>query len=615
MADVQLTNGFCARLNNSDNEEDELYNSQPVIQFLSFKRVPPSGGASTVDRYRVIVSDGEHFQQSMLATQLNHLVEEEQVLKHSIAVIEKFTCNLVQGKKLLIILAMRVLKKEAEKIGNPTPLQLRGSSSGPSVEMQAQTPAVQSPAPSTFMNTPNVTNTTAPPAQPARQQTQAGRGGRHAIYPIESLSPYQNHWTIKARVTAKSDIRTWSNQRGEGKLFNVTLMDESGEIRATAFNAAVDEFYDRLQEGKVYLISKAKVNLAKKKFSNLNNEYELTLERSTEVEECPDATDVPTVKFTFVDIAGLQELPKDAICDVIGIVKEVGELSTITSKATNKEIPKRDLTVVDKSRFSVRVTLWGKQAEQYNATDQPVVAFKGAKVGDFQGRSLSVMSSSSIFINPDIPEAHLLRGWYDSIGAEQTYQSHTNTMPSGGGVNFDRAEIRSLHDVKTSDMGLSDRVDTFCSRATIMHIRNENIAYPACPTQGCGKKVLLMGDSWRCEKCDKSYPKPEYRYMISMAVADYSGQAWFSGFNDVGKAIFDISADELMDIKERDDTKFNQMLERAIGSTYNFACRARQDNFNDQTRVRYGISRILPLDYREEASYLANLLLRSEWSR
>lgn len=52
-----------------------------------------------MDRYRVIVSDGEHFLQSMLATQLNHLVEEEQILKHSIAVIEKFTCNLVQGKK------------------------------------------------------------------------------------------------------------------------------------------------------------------------------------------------------------------------------------------------------------------------------------------------------------------------------------------------------------------------------------------------------------------------------------------------------------------------------------------------------------------------------------
>ena len=34
-------------------------------------------------------------------------------------------------------------------------------------------------------------------------------------------------WTIKARVTQKSDIKHWSNSKGEGKLFSVTFMDET----------------------------------------------------------------------------------------------------------------------------------------------------------------------------------------------------------------------------------------------------------------------------------------------------------------------------------------------------------------------------------------------------
>lgn len=34
-------------------------------------------------------------------------------------------------------------------------------------------------------------------------------------------------WTIRARVTNKSQIRTWSNSRGEGKLFSLELVDES----------------------------------------------------------------------------------------------------------------------------------------------------------------------------------------------------------------------------------------------------------------------------------------------------------------------------------------------------------------------------------------------------
>ena len=68
-------------------------------------------------------------------------------------------------------------------------------------------------------------------------------------------------WTIKARVTNKTDIRTWSNARGDGKLFSLDLMDESGEIRATAFNAECDKFYHMIEvsfptQASIYLLSK-----------------------------------------------------------------------------------------------------------------------------------------------------------------------------------------------------------------------------------------------------------------------------------------------------------------------------------------------------------------------
>ena len=47
------------------------------------------------------------------------------------------------------------------------------------------------------------------------------------IFPISSLNPYQSRWTIRARVTAKPPLRTYSNSRGEGKIMSVDLLDES----------------------------------------------------------------------------------------------------------------------------------------------------------------------------------------------------------------------------------------------------------------------------------------------------------------------------------------------------------------------------------------------------
>ena len=90
-------------------------------------------------------------------------------------------------------------------------------------------------------------------------------------------------WTICARVTMKSGIRTWSKSTGEGKLFSMNLLDESGEIRATAFNQECDRFYDLIEVNKVYYITSANLKTANKQFSNLSNDYEMTFNRDTQV--------------------------------------------------------------------------------------------------------------------------------------------------------------------------------------------------------------------------------------------------------------------------------------------------------------------------------------------
>ncbi|KAK0482537.1 hypothetical protein IW261DRAFT_1468227 [Armillaria novae-zelandiae] len=587
-----LTTNACSRLTLS-NMDDEIFQSEVTLQVLSTKKVPQSKGAQ--DRYRIILSDGVHYIQAMLATQLNSLVDEEKVTKNTVLLVEKMTCSIVQERRLIVVLEVQVLGTPAEKIGNPASLNKADDTPAPaqgtSNASTAEPPHAQQPK---------------QPAQPQR----TGSGGKSNWHPIEGLSPYQNTWTIKARCTHKSDMKTWSNTRGEGKLFNVTLMDETGEIRGTAFNAVADDLYSKFEEGKVYYVSKARVNLAKKMFSNLANDYELAFERNTVIEECLETTGLPMVKYTFVSLAGLEDIAKDATCDVIAIVKECGIVSEIMSKATSRTTKKRELTLVDQSSYSVRLTLWGKQAEQYQyESEQPVIAFKGVRVGDFGGRSLSMVSSSIMSVNPDMEEAFTLRGWYDGEGQSSTFQAHSRGGAAGAsGGGFNRSQMRSLLEVKESEMGQSDKTEYFSTRATIMHIKSDNIAYPACQNESCNKKVIESNNAWRCEKCEQSFDSPSYRYIISMAVADWSGQAWLNGFNEVGQMIFDMSADALMAKKNDGDAQFNAIMHRANGATYNFSCRAKQDSYNDTVRVRYGISRISKLDYKEECNALLDLL-------
>ena len=140
--------------------------------------------------------------------------------------------------------------------------------------------------------------------------------------PIASITPYQNKWTIKARVTSKGDMRTWNKPSGSGKLFAMDLMDESGEIRVTAFKDQADAFYDLAVVGKVYYISNCSVKAANKQYSKLKNDYELTFKDSGTMELVEDDTsDVPTMTYNFARIADLAVAEKDTNIDVIGVCK------------------------------------------------------------------------------------------------------------------------------------------------------------------------------------------------------------------------------------------------------------------------------------------------------
>ena len=73
------------------------------------------------------------------------------------------------------------------------------------------------------------------------------------------------------------------------------------------------------------------------------------------------------------------------------------------------------------------------QAENFKGDNNPVMAIRGAKVSEWGGRTLSVVQTSQMMLNPDIPACHRLRGWYDNGGNQDEFMEYRSEGGSMGG--------------------------------------------------------------------------------------------------------------------------------------------------------------------------------------
>ncbi|OWM65228.1 replication protein A 70 kDa DNA-binding subunit B [Punica granatum] len=437
------------------------------------------------------------------------------------------------------------------------------------------------------------------------------------VHPLVSLNPYQGNWTIKVRVTNKGSMRTYRNARGEGCVFNVELTDEDGtQIQATMFKEAAKKFYDKLEMGKVYYISKGTLKVANKQFKTVQNDYEMTLNEYSEVEEARnEETFIPETKFNVVpiDMLGSYVDGKDLV-DIVGVVQSVSPTMSIRRKTNNETIPKRDIVVADETKKMVVVSLWNDLAtgvgqELLDIVDQsPIVAIKSLKVGDFQGVSLSTLSRSVVMVNPDIAEAKKLRSWFDSEG------KGTSMAPVGSGVIAPgRGGARSMYSDRvfishiTGNQSVGeDKPAYFNIRAFITFIKpDQPMWYRACKT--CNKKVTeAIGSGFWCEGCQKNDESCSLRYIMALKVTDASGDAWLSTFNEEAENIIGCSADELDQLKSQDseDNQYLMTLKQATWVPRLFRVSVALHEYNNERRQRITVRAVTPVDFVAESRYL-----------
>jgi replication factor A1 len=624
MTAIALTKGVLRDIF-STSKHDQV--KGPVV--LQVTNIKPVAIQNQVKKYRILINDGVYFAHGLIDEKCLPYLENNSFNRYSIIQANEYSVFSTQ-KHIFMIKSLEILSNGGEKSQSKDFINIDTYFAEHPEDDYLQVKTSEAQKQKSPSMSPQPQQQPQQQFSPPHNKPQPGQSGVSKlpgrISPIESLSPYQNNWTIKARVSYKGDIRNWSNSKGEGKLFSVNLLDESDEIKATAFNETAEKAFKIFEEGKVYFISRARVQASNKKFNHLSHPYELAFEKDTEIVECFDTANVPKLHFNFVKLNQIQNLEPNANVDVIGALKHVNESFQIIAKSTGKPFDRRNITIVDDTGFAIDVGLWNQTAINFNTPEGSIIAFKNCKVQDFNGRSLSLSHAGTMLANPETPESYQLKGWYDNQGVNESFKSLKVDSSSSSSSNI-FANRKLIAEAQEENLGKAEKPEFFNIKATITFVKSDNFCYPACnntidnnssqarqQASTCNRKVIEQSDgTWRCERCDINYQEPTWRYIFNCSVMDSSGQIWITLFDSEAKKLFNMDAGELLKLKQAseedpNDKKFTQAIENINYKEFGFRVKARQDTYNDTLRVRYQAVGLDILDYNAECEHLCKEL-------
>lgn len=520
-------------------------------------------------RYKANLSDGTYYMKAVFSSELSAKFDSGEIQRFFVVKLGNFTVRAKENNNYLYIQSLLECEPMEAEFGKAVNISNGKQSLEPSSGQRGEDVQKENARQSPVIRSINGI------AKMVEDGPKKPKACSNEFTDIRKIFPHKKNMTFRGRVVSKSDIRTFSTQRGEGKLFSFEMADWTGQIKCVVFSENVDVFYPLIEAGKVYAIANGTVKLSNKKFSNSTSDFEVHLERHTEVQRV-DEEGIPKYCFKFVKISDLPS--SSGLVDCIAVVREVYPVSRITLRSTGKENSKRDVIIADQTG-SCRLTLWGSRAEEDIEKDT-VICVKSAKVGEYNGITLSTVSNTQVMASIDIPESVELLAWYQEEGRHAAIE-RPRRVPK-------RSFISEVKD---------NSLEYATIQASIMYLREDGLYYESCPSETCNKKVMLEDNgNYRCERCNYTYDKCDYRYMVSLHVGDFTGQMWITVFDESGRSIFGLSARDLKEMGEQNPEEVHNLVKGMVSKEFQFKIRNKQENYNGETRLRSSCMELSSID-------------------
>ncbi|CAK5063340.1 unnamed protein product [Meloidogyne enterolobii] len=565
--------------------DDKVPNGyQPILQVLQIR---PLQGQNQL---RARLSDGIFAYAGCVVTNLisARFQADQLSTNNGIIQVTKWKRTFTSGKIVFNMLDYNLISLEFPVIGNPqahsgNPEEYRNYMQNQSDFLQ-HTPTKTEPENAWGTSSAKRgRNNSSPERQPLTKR-QPNASAMPGIVPIGLITPYCNKWRICGIVSSKDpQIKEFTNAKGKFRVFGFVLTDQSSSsIRISAFSEVADKYFPMLENGQAYYVSggarAGSVKAANKQFNNTGHDYEIVLDRDSEIVYCNDKFEPPKLRLKPVHLVNIPQHANECV-DVQAVVERVGEPTQVMSRKDQRLLDKREVFLVDKSGTEICLTLWNEMVQSFEVEPGKVIGIKGAVVREFNGGfSLSNTTGTQIIEDPEGDFTRQLYQWYRDQKPLQEIKSLTIKTDFATVIERDLRLIGPLlqHGIDRD----SEKGQYLYIKGMVNAVKTEQAIYQACPVKGCRKKLQMEGNQYRCEKCNQTFDNYSNILMLQLEVADFTGTVWMTMFDELATSLLETSADELAQLQRDDHYRFDAIFNKIRFHDFVFRIRAKYEIYN-----------------------------------